>query len=116
MHALPFREAGYISEIRLFPECVDGVETVNATHSCHLSQSHNNPEFDVRARAYARENHLPMTAGSDIHDTRLLGGGVAFKRKLKSVKDYCNAILTGEDYLLTNGDNWFDKNGSLIEV
>ena len=116
IHAHPVREAGYISEIRLFPEYVDGVETVNATHSCHLSRHHNNPEFDVRARAYAREHHLPMTAGSDIHNTHLLGGGIAFKRKLKSVKDYCHAILTGEDYLLTNGDSWFDKNGSPIEA
>lgn len=116
IHAHPFREEGYIPEIRLFPEYVDGVEAVNATHSCHLSRHHNNPEFDIRALAYAREHHLPMTAGSDIHDTRLLGGGVAFKRKLKSVKDYCNAILTGEDYLLTNGDIWFDKTGSPIDA
>lgn len=116
IHAHPFREEGYIPEIRLFPEYVDGVEAVNATHSCHLSRHHNNPEFDIRALAYAREHHLPMTAGSDIHDTRLLGGGVAFKRKLKTVKDYCNAVLTGEDYLLTNGDIWFDKTGSPIDA
>lgn len=116
IHAHPFREEGYIPEIRLFPEYVDGVEAVNATHSCHLSRHHNNPEFDIRALAYAREHHLPMTAGSDIHNTGLLGGGVAFKRKLKSVKDYCDAILTGEDYLLTNGDAWFDKTGSPIDA
>lgn len=116
IHAHPFREEGYIPEIRLFPEYVDGVEAVNATHSCHLSRHHNNPEFDIRAQAYAREHHLPMTAGSDIHNTGLLGGGVAFKRKLKSVKDYCDAISTGEDYLLTNGDTWFDKTGSPIDA
>lgn len=116
IHAHPFREAGYISEIRLFPEYVDGVEAVNAAHSCHLSQHHNNPEFDTRAREYARGHHLPMTAGSDIHDTSLLGGGMAFKRKLKSIKDYCDAVLMGEDYLLTNGDAWFDKTGSPVEV
>ena len=34
VHAHPFREASYISEIRLFPEYVDGVEGVNANHSC----------------------------------------------------------------------------------
>ncbi|MCM1128059.1 MAG: PHP domain-containing protein [Lachnospiraceae bacterium] len=115
IHAHPFREAGYISEIRLFPEYVDGVEAVNATHSCHLSVHHNNPEFDVRARAYAREHHLPMTAGSDVHSTHILGGGMAFKRKLESIQDYCNAILTGEDYLMTNGETWFDPNGFPIE-
>lgn len=116
IHAHPFREAGYIPQIRLFPEYVDGVEAVNAAHSSHLSMHHNSSEFDVRAIAYAREYQLPMTAGSDIHTTRLLGGGVAFKRRLESIKDYCNAVLTGEDYLLTNGDTWFDKNGSPIEA
>ena len=52
-----------------------------------------------------------MTAGSDIHSTSLLGGGVAFARRLKSGKDYCNAILNGEDYILTNGEKWYDKSG-----
>lgn len=114
IHAHPFREADYISEIRLFPKYVDGVEAVNATHSSHLSRHHNNPEFDVRATAYAGEHGLPVTAGSDIHDTSLLGGGMAFKRKLESIEDYCHAVLTGEDYILTNGDYWFDRKGSRI--
>lgn len=115
IHAHPYREAGYIPQIRLFPEYVDGVEAVNATHSSHLSQHHNDPEFDVRAAVYAREHQLPMTAGSDIHDTSLLGGGMAFKRKLTSVEDYCRAVLSGEDYILTNGDQWFDRNGLPIQ-
>lgn len=115
VHAHPFREAGYIKELRLFPEYVDGVETVNATHSNPRSMSHNRAVFDQNATAYAREQHLPMTAGSDIHDIPLLGGGMAFKRKLNSIEDYCQAILTGEDYIMTNGDRWFDKNGFPIQ-
>lgn len=111
IHAHPFREEAYIPQIRLFPEDVDGVEGINASHSSHLSNSHNDPAFDVRAIAYAKEHGLFMTAGSDVHTTRLFGGGVAFKRKLRSVRDYCQAVLSGEDYLLTNGDQWFDKNG-----
>ena len=31
IHAHPFREAGYIDHIRLYPKCVHGVEIVNAT-------------------------------------------------------------------------------------
>ncbi len=114
IHAHPFREEPYIKEIRLFPEYVDGVEGINATHSSHKSKSHNDPEFDKRAVAYAREHHLPMTAGSDIHSTSLLGGGMVFRRRLKNIDDYCRAVLTSEDYMLTNGDNWYDKQGNLV--
>ena len=114
IHAHPYREEYYIPEVRLFPENVDGVEGVNATHSSHLSLHHNNPEFDKRAIAYAAEHHLPLTAGSDIHATQLFGGGMAFKRKLHSIEDFCHAILSGEDYLLTNGDVWFNKKGELV--
>lgn len=114
IHAHPYREEWYIPKVRLFPEDVDGVEGINATHSSPFSLSHNNPEFDRLAIAYAKEHGLPMSAGSDIHTTNLLGGGVAFRRRLKSVKEYCQIILSGEDYLLTNGDAWFDPKGREI--
>lgn len=114
VHAHPFREEDYIPEIRLFPELVDGVEGINATHSCHLSVSHNKKEFDERAVAYAREHRLPMTAGSDVHSTYLFGGGMAFKRRLSSAQDFVAASRADEDYLLTNGDAWFDKNGRCL--
>ena len=111
IHAHPFREEDYIPEIRLYPELVDGVEGINATHSCHLSVAHNQKEFDDKAVAYANKYQLPMTAGSDVHSVYLFGGGMAFKRKLRNGRDFVNAVLGGEDYLLTNGDDWFDKNG-----
>ena len=114
IHAHPFREEWYIPEIRLFPELVDGVEGINATHSCHKSTAHNKTEYDDRAVAYANANGIPMTAGSDIHSTNLFGGGVAFRRRLTSVEDYCRAIVTGEDRLLTNGDHCFDQHGNRI--
>lgn len=116
IHAHPYREEWYIPEIRLFPKHVDGVEGVNATHSCHLSKSHNVPEYDVRAIAYANKEGLPMTAGSDIHSTLMFGGGTAFKRRLTSIKDYCEAIRSGEDYVITNGDVVYDKKGNVLEV
>ena len=114
IHAHPFREEPYIPEIRLYPDLVDGVEGINATHSCHLSKGHNNPVYDERAITYANQYQLPMTAGSDIHSTTLFGGGMAFRRRINSVRDFCEAVKGREDYILTNGDQIFDKYGSEI--
>lgn len=114
VHAHPYREAYYISEIRLYPEWVDGVEGINATHSNSASMGNVNPEYDVRAIAYACANKLPMSAGSDIHNTNLLGGGVAFRRKLTSSADYVQAVLKGEDYVLTDGERWYDRQGNVL--
>ena len=116
MHAHPFREEAYIPRVRLFPELVDGVEGINATHSSHLSTSHNDPRFDERAIAYAREHDLPMSAGSDVHSTLMLGGGIAFQVPLVSGRDYAERIRgRKEDYVLTNGDQWFDRFGNRID-
>lgn len=114
IHAHPFREEPYIPEIRLFPKYVDGVEGINATHSNHKSAAHNKTEYDDRAVAYANKHHLPMSAGSDIHTTDLFHGGVAFKRRMTSIQDFCEAIRSGEDYILTNGDYVFDKFGKKL--
>lgn len=114
IHAHPFREEWYIPEVRLFPKDVDGAEGINATHSNPLSLSHNDPEYDTKAIAYIRENGLLMTAGSDVHTTTMFGGGVAFKHKLNSIHDYVAAILADEDRLLTNGVDWYDKNGNKL--
>lgn len=114
IHAHPYREEDYIPEIRLFPEYVDGVEGINATHSNSISMSHNDPLYDARAIEYARKNDFPMTAGSDVHSTVMFGGGVMFKTRLTSAKDYCERILGSEDYLLTNGETIYDKNGNII--
>ena len=116
MHAHPFREEAYIPRVRLFPELVDGVEGINATHSSHLSTSHNDPRFDESAIAYAREHDLPMSAGSDVHSTLMLGGGIAFQMPLVSGRDYAERIRgRKEDYVLTNGDQWFDRFGNRID-
>lgn len=115
IHAHPYREESYIPEIRLYPELVDGVEGINAAHSNHLSKSHNNPRYDTDAIAYANEHKLPMTAGSDCHSVQMFGAGVAFKRRLKSIHDYCQAICSGEDYILSNGDCLYDKYGKPVE-
>lgn len=108
VHCHPFREEFYIPEIRLFPDYCDAVETVNATHTCILSKSHNNPEFDVKAKAYAKEHNKPETSGSDIHTVNFIYGGLAFQRKLADSKDYCKAILTREPVVLLSGNETAD--------
>ncbi len=88
-HAHPFREAPYITRIRLYPEAVDAVEVENA--------SHQDPGFDRKALEYARENHLAMTAGSDSHHLdRLFGGGMVFDRPLADIQDFIRAVKNGE--------------------
>ena len=114
IHAHPFREEYYIPKIRLFPDFVDGVEGINATHSNPKSTGHNDPAFDEKAIAYAKQHTLSLTAGSDIHGTALFGGGMAFKRKLSGAADFIQAVLGDEDYILTNGDNCYTRYGVLI--
>lgn len=100
IHAHPFRTDFYIPEIRLYPEFVDGVETVNATHVSKYSRNHYNPQFDVEAASYAKEYNLTAVAGSDIHSTELFYGGMGFTHQLESVADYVAAVKTREDYVL----------------
>lgn len=111
IHAHPFREESYIPEIRLYPGYVDGVEGINATHSNPKSTAHNDPAFDAKAVAYAKEHGLFLTAGSDIHSTDLFGGGMAFRRRMKSIQDLISALRSGEDYVLTDGVVWYRKDG-----
>lgn len=102
-HAHPFREEDYIPEVRLFPESVDAVEGINATHDSPMSSSHKNPAFNQRAIAYAKEHGLPITAGSDQHSTAMIGGGMLFERRLTDVKDFCGAVLKNEAAAYYNG-------------
>ncbi len=108
VHCHPYREEPYIPETRLFPDLIDAVETVNATHSCIISKSHNVPEWDDKAKAYAAEHDKPETAGSDIHSVNLIYGGMAFTRKLTDSKDYCKAIMEREPAVLLSGNETAD--------
>lgn len=102
-HAHPFREEPYIPEIRLYPEYVDAVEGINATHTSPVSLAHFNPAFNELAVAYAKEHGLPLTAGSDQHRTEMIGGGMAFARRLADINDFCAAVLAGEATELLDG-------------
>lgn len=114
IHAHPYREAPYIPEVRLYPEWVDGVEAVNAQHSNVPESWHYNRQYNEKAVAYAARHDLPVTAGSDIHNPNLIGGGVAFKKRLASIQDYIEQIRKREGYVLTDGAKWYDVQGRLI--
>lgn len=104
IHAHPFREEPYIKEIRLYPCHVDAVEGYNATHSSVTSTSHKNPHWNEKAVEYAKAHNLPITAGSDQHRTRMIGGGMVFKRKMADIRDLSRAILAGEAVELRDGN------------
>lgn len=106
-HAHPFREESYIPEIRLYPEYVDAVEGINATHCANASAHHRNPLFNERALAYGNAHGLPFTAGSDQHSTVMIGGGMVFRRKLKDIHDFCSAVLAKEAVAFLDGtETW----------
>ena len=101
IHAHPYREASYIPEIRLYPEYVDGVEGLNASHKYREKRKEDGmPLYDIKAQEYAATYNLPVTGGSDIHCTSLLGGGMAFQRKLESISDYIQAVKNREGKVL----------------
>lgn len=102
-HAHPFREASYISKIRLFPEYVDAVEGVNATHSGLTKKCHGHPEYNDMAIAYAKEHGLPLTAGGDQHTTEMIYGGMVFPRKLENIHDFIRAVKGREAVRMLDG-------------
>jgi hypothetical protein len=90
VHAHPFRERDYISRIHLAPRWVDAVEAANGG---------NEAAFDVLAARYGKAQGLPLTAGSDIHETAQLQTkdvfGVYLDRKMERIQDYVRAIREG---------------------
>lgn len=87
VHAHPFREADYISTIRLFPHKVDGVEIYNCN---------NRDEFNARAKWYAESFGLPATGGSDSHHRWCHpNGGVYVEKKFETPFDYLEAMKAG---------------------
>lgn len=98
IHAHPFREEVYIPEIRLFPEYVDGAEVINASN--YVKHGEDGDRMDQKAYEYAKKHKMYMTAGSDIHSTNYIGGGMSFKRKLTDIHDFIKAVKSGEGRLL----------------
>ncbi|MCR5716418.1 MAG: PHP domain-containing protein [Lachnospiraceae bacterium] len=111
IQAHPYREADYIDRVMTFPQYADGIELFNAGHLAHKEGDQDHSIWNEKAVALAREHHLPGTAGSDQHHTKLFGGGVAFPTPLRDLQDYMDRIRSGADYILTDGKRWYDKYG-----
>ena len=89
IQAHPFREAGYIDHIRLFPRSVQGIEIINATRD----------EFtNNMAKIYADQYGLLYFAGSDNHfgsaPKRL--AGMESETPVLNEQDFINRIMTGQ--------------------
>ena len=88
IQAHPFREASYIDHIRLFPDCVQGVEIYNA---CRTEKE------NEMARLYAELYGLIPFAGSDNHKggkTKL--GGMESETPILDETDFVRRVLNGE--------------------
>ena len=89
IQAHPYREAGYIDHIRLFPRSVQGVEVINATMP---------DEANNMAKLYAEQYGLLEFAGSDNHSasnrTRL--AGVCSEAPIGDVDEFIARFRAGE--------------------
>ncbi len=87
VQAHPFRQAGYIPCIRLYPDKVDGIEAINCGNS---------PDANERAQWYAKSFGLPMTGGSDAHHVwAYASGGIGVEEKFTCPHDYLKALQNG---------------------
>ncbi len=114
IQAHPYREAYYITNLRTYPEYCDGLEALNASHSHDGKARSPKERFNKKAFELAAKYNLPITAGSDQHNTTALMGGMAFKTKLTDIRDFCDRVLHDGDYVVTNGFDWFTKTGEFI--
>ena len=94
VQAHPFREAGYIDHIRLFPRGVEGVEVMNADRT----------DFENRmANIYAEEYGHLKTAGSDNHwasgAKRL--AGLECEEAIEDVADFIKKLREGKMKIFT---------------
>ena len=89
IQAHPFREAGYIDHIRLFPRAVHGAEIYNANRTAFENKM---------AREYANSYSLIPFAGSDNHigSSQRLLGGMEFETPIKNEIDFANRIKNFE--------------------
>ena len=88
LQAHPYRERGYLKTIHLAPNDVDGCEVFNAE---------NPDDQNARGYQYALENHLLMSAGSDIHHLNQKHmGGMSFPYPIETIQDFVKAFLADE--------------------
>ncbi|MCM1523209.1 MAG: PHP domain-containing protein [Ruminococcus sp.] len=99
VQAHPFRDFPYIRSTVHCPHFVDAVEIINASHSLDTP-------FNERAKCYAGWYGLPVTAGSDAHNTsdRWYGGGIAAEKRITSAEDYMELVRSGNISLLNRAE------------
>lgn len=89
IQAHPYREDKHINHIRLFPRCVHGIETVNASR----------PDFEnAMADAYADAYGLLKIAGSDNHaghNAKRLAG-VETETPIIDEQNFISKVLHGQ--------------------
>lgn len=94
VHAHPFREAGYIPHISLYPHDVDAIEVINTRNGDPLFGG--NTVYNERAKIYAAMFGLPETGGSDTHNAhQIVNGGILVPERIRSPKDYLRQIRNG---------------------
>ena len=89
IQAHPYREAGYIDHIRLYPRCVHGVEVINSSR----------PEAEhAIASFYADHYGLLHFAGSDNHQgpDRQLLAGMQSREPVADERDFAAKVLAGQ--------------------
>ena len=94
VHAHPFREADYIDHIRLYPNCIDGVEVINASRTEHENRM---------AGIFAKEYGFASTAGSDNHTAgkKKELAGMEFESPLQSEYDFIERLRNREGKVFT---------------
>ncbi len=94
IQAHPYREAGYIDHIRLFPQCVHGVEVINANRTDLANDM---------AKHYANSYNMLKTAGTDNHIGKRQSklAGMSFDHPLKDEYDFIESIKNGKSDIFT---------------
>lgn len=94
IQAHPFREAGYIDHIRLFPRRVHGVEVYNANRT---------EQENAIARHYAQHYGLIEFAGSDNHTAGNQPhlAGMCSQTPIEDEQDFVRRVLDGQMEIFT---------------
>ena len=89
-----YRQASYIDHIRLFPDCVHGVEIMNA---CRTELE------NEMAAHYAKSYALLTLAGTDSHKISKLKklAGIMTHTPIESESDFCRRVFDGETEIFT---------------
>ena len=98
IQAHPYRQASYIDHIRLYPNCVHGVEVVNSART----------DFDNEmAIHYAKQYDLIEFAGSDTHSAERDRefAGMCGEKPISSEKEFIEAVKNKELKMFYTGGN-----------